>query len=183
MPRHERRAGDDEAERDEAGADLKQARADRLVKDKDAADDGREVGRHRSERDHLDSRPELEAASGGEEGDRVRDERRERPRAQQPVQRALGVREELDRDVRDAEQRPGTEAEEQSLGRRRTLRCAETAKTAAATATIAPSTAIIAASDDCCGLVAPPPVNPITASPAPVIVTPIHCHRPRRKPK
>jgi hypothetical protein len=33
-------AGDDEAEGDEAGADLKRAGADRLVEDEDAADDG-----------------------------------------------------------------------------------------------------------------------------------------------
>ena len=30
---------------------------------------------------------------------------------------------------------------------------------------------------------APPPVSPMTASPAAVMVTPNHCHRPRRKPK
>jgi hypothetical protein len=63
------------------------------------------------------------------------------------------------------------------------LRCAEIAKSVAATKTIAPSTAIIAANHDRWGLVAPPPVNPITASPAAVIVTPSRCHRPRRKPK
>jgi hypothetical protein len=49
MPGHERRAGDDEAEGDEAGADLDRARADRLVEDEDAADDGGEVGGHGGE--------------------------------------------------------------------------------------------------------------------------------------
>jgi hypothetical protein len=95
----------------------------------------------------------------------------------------LGVGEELDRDVRDAEQRPRPEAEEQSLGAMQDAPVRRDRQHVAATATIAPSTAIIAASDDRCGLVAPPPVNPITASPAAVMVTPTHCHRPRRKPK
>ena len=116
MPGHERRAGDDEAEGDEASADLERARADRFVEDEDAADDRGEIGRHGGEGDHLDGRTDLEAAGGREEGDRARDQRRERPRAQQPVQRTLSMREELDRDVRDAEQRPGTKAEQQPLG-------------------------------------------------------------------
>jgi hypothetical protein len=42
----------------------------------------------------------------------------------------------------------------------------------------APSTAISAASEARGGWVAPPPVTPITTSPAAVIVTPTHCRRP-----
>jgi hypothetical protein len=45
VPGHERRAGDDEGEGDEAGADLERARSDRFVEDEDAADEGGEVGR------------------------------------------------------------------------------------------------------------------------------------------
>jgi hypothetical protein len=48
---------------------------------------------------------------------------------------------------------------------------------------IAPSTAIRAAGEARSGSVAPPPVIPITTSPAAVIVTPTHCRRPRWKPK
>jgi hypothetical protein len=43
---HERCTGDDEAERDEAGADPERAGADRLVEDEDAAYDRGEVGGH-----------------------------------------------------------------------------------------------------------------------------------------
>ena len=54
---------------------------------------------------------------------------------------------------------------------------------AAPTVKIALSTAISAASEECCGRVAPTPVSPMTASPAAVIVDAEPCRRPRRKPK
>jgi hypothetical protein len=155
MPGHERRAGDDESEGDEAGRDLERARADRLVEDEDAADDGGEVGGHGGEGDHLDGRPELEAARGGVERDRARDERGERPRAQQPMDRASGWVRNLIARLETPNSAPAPSPSRSPLALRRTLWCAGIARTAAATATIAPSTAIIAARDERCGLVAP----------------------------
>ncbi len=49
--RHERRAGDDEAEGDQAATDLKWAGPDRFVEDKDASEDGGQVGGHGGEGD------------------------------------------------------------------------------------------------------------------------------------
>ena len=92
------------------------AGADGFVEDEDAADDRGEVRGHGGEGDDFDGRPDLEAAGGGVERDHSRDERGERPWAQQPVQRSFGVGEVLDRDVGDAEQRPGGQPEQQSFG-------------------------------------------------------------------
>src|ERR1044071_454194 len=55
---HERGAGDDEAEGEEAGADLEWPGADGFAEDEDAAEDGGEVRRDRGEGDDLDGRPE-----------------------------------------------------------------------------------------------------------------------------
>jgi len=112
---HERRAGDDEAEGDEAGADLEWAGPDGFVEDEDPSEDGGEVRGDRGEGDDLDGRPELEATGGGVEGDHAGDQRGQRPGAQQPVGRGFGVGEVLDRNVGDAEQRPGGQAEQESL--------------------------------------------------------------------
>jgi hypothetical protein len=120
---HERRAGDHEAEREEAAADLDGAGADRLVEDQDAADDGGEVGGHRGERDDLDPLADLVAAGGGVEGDHAGDQRGQRPPAQRPQQRSrrrLG--EVLDRDIGDPEQRARGRAEAALLARLEAVR-------------------------------------------------------------
>ena len=99
------------------------------------------------------------------------------------MQLARCVGEVLDGDVRDAEQRPGRQAEQQPLGALQDELVAGDRDERGANREDPHSTLISGASEECYGFVAPPPVSPITTSPAAVIVTPIHCHRPRRKPK
>ena len=89
---HQRRARDDDAEREQAGGDPERAGPDGVAEHEDGADDRREVGRHRRDRDHLDGQTDLEAAVGTLETDHERDQRRERPRPEQTEQRLVRVR-------------------------------------------------------------------------------------------
>lgn len=70
------------------------------------------------DRDHLDGLPDLQAAGGRVEGDHERHQRDERPWADQPERRALGVAEIFDRHVGDPEQHAGRCREEQRFAAR-----------------------------------------------------------------
>ena len=184
LGRHECRAGDDEAERDEPGADRERAGADGLAEDEDAADDGGQVRGHRGEGDDLDARAELEAARGRVERDRAGERARSASTgSRSPCSGPSAWVRYLIATSETPNSAPAARPSSSPSARCRTRRCAEIARSAAPIANIAPSTAISAASDECCGRVAPLPVSPMTASPAAVIVTPNHCHRPRRKSK
>jgi hypothetical protein len=118
--RDQSRPCDDETEREHPPGDLKRPDADRVTEDQDAADDCDQVGRNRGERDHLNARPQLQSAGRGIEGTYRGDQGRPGPRADQLEHPVLNrVRQEFDRDVRNAEQRPGGSAEEQTLRRGR----------------------------------------------------------------
>ena len=64
-------------------------RADRLAEDKDPAQDRGEVGGHRGDRDHLDRKADLQAARGRVEGNHERDQRGQRPWAEQAEHRPV----------------------------------------------------------------------------------------------
>ena len=80
-----------------------------------AADDRGEVGGHRGDCDHLDRKADPQTARGRVEGDHERDQRGQRPRAEQAEHRSGRVREVLDRDVGDPEQHPSRDCKQQRL--------------------------------------------------------------------
>ena len=148
---HERGAPDNEAEREHAGGYSDGARADRLVEDQDSAEDRGEVGCHRRDRDDLDGLADLEATRGRVEGDHERDQRRERPGAEQAEDRPVCVVRYLIATSETPNSTPAAVASSNASPRCSTSRRVEILTSPIPNARIAVSTAISAASEERCG--------------------------------
>ena len=118
--RDQGRPCDHESEREHPPTDLQRPCADRVTEDQDAPDDRGEVGRNRGDSDHLDARAQLKSAGRGIEGTYRGDQGRPAPRADQLERPAFnGVCRGTRARCRNAEERPGGSAEEQTLRRAR----------------------------------------------------------------